>query len=355
MQEELERLRVRTSELTRGLSSEREGRVNLSGFLELRGAVGRLNVLVTELPVRVVGNERPELESIRGREKVNQSIAVWTGLVKGIEKDKTLLDMVITAGSPSEAWKILLSLVGESSEAAQDRVKKEFEELSFEIGRESMRDYIARAKALVMKLDQNNVSTTKKEINRRILNGLPSEFDVEKKMFLLMTDTDSDELGEALTRVDDSRTNNGGAGGAHALATGAKPRGGGQGRGGGVRRDRGGRGNARGRLDGKGQQHHQQQWASQLVVQQHQQWDSLPRNNSNGLHSLPRNNSIGLYSLPRNSSSRKRISGSHRSGNYSSSRDHQDILADGDHREFVFVAASPDISIQNVELYPPHH
>ena len=242
MQEELERLRARTSELTRGLSSEREGLVNLSDFLELRGTVGRLqadmsnlqarldfsstlsranegsrasvpvysgdrtlsnylklfqtwtssyaagNVLVTEVPVRVVGNERPELESIHGREKVNQSIAVWTGLVKGIEKDKTFLDMVITAGSPSEAWKILLSLVGESSEAAQDRVKKEFEELSFEIGRESMRDYIARAKALVMKLDQNNVSTTKKEINRRILNGLPSEFDVEKNMFLLTTE-----------------------------------------------------------------------------------------------------------------------------------------------------------------------
>ena len=115
-----------------------------------------------------------------------------------------------------------------------------------------MRDYIAKAKAFVMKLDQNNVSTTKKEINRRILNGLPSEFYVEKQMFLLMTDTDPDGLGEALTRVEDSRTKNGGAGGAHALTTGAKPRGGGQGRGGGARRDRGGRGNARGRRDDKG-------------------------------------------------------------------------------------------------------
>ena len=57
--------------------------------------------------------------------------------------------MVITAGSPSEAWKILLSLVGESSETAhQDRVKREFEELSFEVGKETMRDYITRAKAL---------------------------------------------------------------------------------------------------------------------------------------------------------------------------------------------------------------
>ena len=327
MQEELERLRARTMELTRGLSAVREGRVDYSIFLELRETVGRLqtevismrisptlsrvptegsrapvpvycgdrttlpnflklfqtwtlshvagNALVTDEPVRVVGHERSELESIHGREKVNQSIAVWTGLVKGIEKDKTLLDMVITAGSPSEAWKILLSLVGESSEAAQDRIKKEFEELSFEIGRESMRDYIARAKALVMKLEQNDVRTTKKEINRRILNGLPPEFDVEKKMFLVMTDTDPDELGEALARVEDSRTSIGGAGGTHALATGVKPRGGGQGRGGGARR---GRGNARGRRDGKGHQHdhHQQQWASQPLAQYQQQWASQP-------------------------------------------------------------------------------
>ena len=142
-----------------------------------------------------------------------------------------------------------------------------------------MRDYIARAKALVMKLEQNNVSTTKKEVNRRILNVLPSDFDVEKTMFLLMTDTDLDELGEALAWVEDSKTSNGGAGGPYTLATGVKPRGGGQGRGGGgVRRDRGDRGNARGRRDGKGHQphHHQQQWASQPLVQYQQQWASQP-------------------------------------------------------------------------------
>ena len=61
------------------------------------------NALVTSDPIRVVGRERAELDSAHGREKVNQSIAVWTGLVKGIEKDKTLVDMVITAGWSSEA------------------------------------------------------------------------------------------------------------------------------------------------------------------------------------------------------------------------------------------------------------
>ena len=42
MQEELERLRARKMELMRGLSSAREGQVNFSDFLALRGTVGRL-------------------------------------------------------------------------------------------------------------------------------------------------------------------------------------------------------------------------------------------------------------------------------------------------------------------------
>ena len=135
-------------ELTRGLSAIREGQVHFSDLLELRGTVGRIqaetgslraridssptlsrgpaegsrapmpvysgdrstlpnslklfqtwtllheagNALVTEDPVRVVGHERFKLESTRGREEVNQSIAVWTRLVKGIQKDKTLLE-----------------------------------------------------------------------------------------------------------------------------------------------------------------------------------------------------------------------------------------------------------------------
>ena len=41
--------------------------------------------------------------------------------MKGIERDKTYLDMIITAGLPSEAWKIILSMVGnESNEASKD-------------------------------------------------------------------------------------------------------------------------------------------------------------------------------------------------------------------------------------------
>ena len=53
MQEELERLRTRTTKLTRGLSSEREGRVNFYDFLELRGTVGGLQAEMSNLQARV--------------------------------------------------------------------------------------------------------------------------------------------------------------------------------------------------------------------------------------------------------------------------------------------------------------
>ena len=84
------------------------------------------NALVTTDPIDVVGREQAEQDSAHGREKVNQSNAVWTELVKKIKKKKQFYScMAITVGSPSEAWKIPLSLVGESSEAAKNRLKKE--------------------------------------------------------------------------------------------------------------------------------------------------------------------------------------------------------------------------------------
>ena len=53
MREELERLRAKTTELTRGLSSAREGQVNVYDFLELWGTVGRLQGEMTNLQTRV--------------------------------------------------------------------------------------------------------------------------------------------------------------------------------------------------------------------------------------------------------------------------------------------------------------
>ena len=162
MQEELERHRAEMAELTRGISTIKEGLAHMSDFLELRSMVGRHetevaglrqarlntssltlsrgpaessrlpvpiysgdpstlsnflkifrtwtlvhdaeNAIVTNEPVRVIGEDRGELDNAHVREKANRSVAVWTSLVKEIKRNKTLLeDMIITAGPLFEA------------------------------------------------------------------------------------------------------------------------------------------------------------------------------------------------------------------------------------------------------------
>ena len=86
-------------------------------------------------------------------------------------------------------------------------------------------------------------------------------------MLLMTADIELDELGEALAGIEDERARDGSTGGAHALATGVKPRGNGQGRGGGAPGGRGGRGGGgHGKRNDIGHHYHQQQWASQLPI-----------------------------------------------------------------------------------------
>ena len=66
-----------------------------------------------------------ELEREYGRQIVAQSLAVWNGLTKAVEKDKTIADIVVRDKAPSEAWKILKSMVeDDSSERAKEQAKK---------------------------------------------------------------------------------------------------------------------------------------------------------------------------------------------------------------------------------------
>ena len=65
-------------------------------------------------------NSRRELEREYFREIVTQSLAVWNALAKAVEKDKTISDIVVGDKAPSEAWKILKSMVDNDS---SERVK----------------------------------------------------------------------------------------------------------------------------------------------------------------------------------------------------------------------------------------
>ena len=74
-------------------------------------------------PIIMTGDSsRRELEREYGKQIVAQSLTVWNGLMTAVEKDKTIADIVVRAKAPSEAWKILKSMVeADSSERAKEQ------------------------------------------------------------------------------------------------------------------------------------------------------------------------------------------------------------------------------------------
>ena len=202
-----------------------------------------------------------------------QSLTVWNGLTKAVEKDKSIADIVVRAKAPSEAWKILKSMIeDDSSDRGKEQAKKNFEGLSMDSA-ESMKEYIARAKSLALTVQYHDVEVTDQEIIRRVLNGLPPPYAPEKRNFALKTYFSLAELEGGLVCVEELNRSSDGTDGNHALAAGFKARSGGWSGG------RGGHnGGGRGKRDGKGRlpnqrqpQQQQQQPQQQQCQPQHQQ------------------------------------------------------------------------------------
>ena len=230
------------------------------------------DALSNSRPVILTGDKsRRELEIKYGRQIVAQSLTVWNGLTKAVKKDKSVTEIVVRAKTPSEAWKILKSMVeDDSSDKAKEQAKKNFEGLSMDSA-ESMKEYIARAKSLALNVQYHDVEVTDQEISRRVLNGLPPPYAPEKRNFALKPDFSLAELEGGLVRVEELNRSSDGTDGNHALAAGFKARSGGRSGG------RGGHnGDGRGKRDGKGQPQHQQQ-RPQHQQQQPQQQQYQPQ------------------------------------------------------------------------------
>ena len=92
------------------------------------------DALSNSRPVILTGDKsRRELEIEYGRQIVAQSLTVWNGLTKAVEKDRSIADIVVRAKAPSEAWKILKSMVeDDSSDRTKEQAKKNFEGLSMD-------------------------------------------------------------------------------------------------------------------------------------------------------------------------------------------------------------------------------
>ena len=119
-------------------------------------------------PVIMTGDKsHRELEREYGRHIVAQSLTVWNGLTKAVEKDRSIADIVVRAKAPSEAWKILKSMVEDESDRAREMAKTQFEELSMNDD-EPMKAYIARAKSLAHNVKYHDIEVTDQKISCRV-------------------------------------------------------------------------------------------------------------------------------------------------------------------------------------------
>ena len=218
-------------------------------------------------PVIMTGDKsRRELEIEYGTQIVAHSLTVWNGLTKVVEKGKSVADIVVRVKAPSEAWKILKSMVeDDNSNRAKEQAKKNFEALSMD-NAESMKEYIARTKSLALNIKYHDIEVTDQEISRRLLNAPPPSYAPEKRNFALRTDFSLAELEGGLVRVEELNRSSDGTDGNHALAAGFKARSGGWSGG------RGGHnGGGRGKRDGKGRPPNQRQPQHQPRHQREQQ------------------------------------------------------------------------------------
>lgn len=183
-------------------------RINLPIFLELFQSWAVLqrcgNALFSKEPVDMNATTRRELEETHGKLMVEQSLFAWSALTRSLERDQKLLDLVVTAGSPSEAWKVLEGLAGlETNEAAGERIKRDFEKLEMEEG-ESVRSYFIKARMGIAALRQHNVFMTERDIYRRVLGGLSSRFS-DKQKYSRQICFDLRDLEAELVSVEDEQ------------------------------------------------------------------------------------------------------------------------------------------------------
>ena len=199
------------------------------------------SALESETVVNTTRTPRAELERLHEQSLVKNSLKALQALTKALEKEKEIMEMVIDIGSLSEAGRQLTKIAAETLEAAYDRAKREFESLEVAVN-EPVANNFARVYVILMKLERHQITTSAREIKRRVLGGLTPRFPNEVHLYAMKGELDLKELENGIARAESFQSDQERRSApAHALAV-ALTGGGRTGAGGGARgRDRHGR------------------------------------------------------------------------------------------------------------------
>ena len=98
---------------------------------------------------------------------MDKSLCVWSALNKAVKRDRSILDIVMNAKAPSQAWIILTSMVEDQNGThAQENAENDFESLSMIVD-ESAREYVARVKGLARAVEHHGVDVAEENTCRR--------------------------------------------------------------------------------------------------------------------------------------------------------------------------------------------
>ena len=151
--------------------------------------------------MKTSGTPLAELERLHGRTLVDNSLQACHALTKALEKEEEMLKMVLDIRSPSEAWRALAKIAGDSEEIAYDRTKREYETLEIGVS-ESVAEYFARVHIVLMKLERYKIATPAREISRIISSSLASRFPSETRLYAMRGHFESSDLEAGLVRAE---------------------------------------------------------------------------------------------------------------------------------------------------------
>ena len=153
--------------------------------------------------MKTSGTPLAELERLHDRSLVENSLKAWQALTRALEKEKETIEIVLYAGSLSEAWLAATKIAAGTKEAGYNRrVKREFESLEIGVS-EPVTEYFARVHVILMKFARHQVTTPAREIKRTVLGSLTSRFPDEARLYAMKAETlDSKDLENGLARAE---------------------------------------------------------------------------------------------------------------------------------------------------------
>ena len=132
------------------------------------------------------GKSVEELERVHSKSRITKPQTAWLGLLIGANYPP-LLDAILDASSPWEAWTVILAWYSLNDEATKYRTLRAFEELAM-VDQESADEYFSRAHLIVMKMREMRIPKTNIETNCCILRCLSSKHELVE-LVLMMRDS----------------------------------------------------------------------------------------------------------------------------------------------------------------------